>query len=135
MLTDDIMLQPDQNCWRIERAHRARVIVDADDYFKAARSAMLKAKTQILLVGWDFDARIRFGGDVDDGGPVRMGEFLSWLVRRTPGLNIYILRWDTGAIKTLFHASTLLRIAHWIRDPQIHLRLDSHHPPAGSLHQ
>lgn len=131
------MLEPGRNCWRIERATRATVIVDADDYFKAARAAMLKAKRQILLVGWDFDARIRLNenGENGDGGPHEVGAFFSWLVDRTPELHIHILRWDTGAIKTLFHASTLLRLAKWIRDPHIHLRLDSHHPPAGSHHQ
>lgn len=129
------MLKPGHNCWRIDRATRATVIVDADDYFRAARAAMLKATKQIVLVGWDFDARIRFGGDDDDGGPDRVGSFVSWLVRRTPGLHVHILRWDTGAVKTLFHGQTLLRIAKWIRDPQVHLRLDGHHPPAGSHHQ
>lgn len=131
------MLDLGRNCWRIERATQARVIVDADDYFKAARAAMLKAKKQILLVGWDFDARIRLGEDAPDGddGPQEVGAFFSWLVKRTPGLQIYILRWDTGAIKTLFHGRTLLRLAKWIRDPGIHLRLDAHHPPAGSHHQ
>lgn len=132
---DQTLLDPDRNCWRIEHARRAKVIIDADDYFKAARAAMLKARKQILLVGWDFDARIRFGDGENDGAPVRVGAFLSWLVKRTPGLNIYILRWDTGAIKTLFHGRTLLRIAKWIKDPQIHVRLDGHHPPAGSHHQ
>jgi phosphatidylserine/phosphatidylglycerophosphate/cardiolipin synthase-like enzyme len=135
MDTTTSLLEPDRNCWRIERAARAAVIIDADDYFKAARATMMNAKKQILLVGWDFDARIRFGGDTEDGGPERVGAFLSWLVRRTPGLQVHILRWDTGAIKTLFHGQTLLRIARWIKDPQIHLRLDGHHPPAGSHHQ
>ncbi|MGO4167826.1 phospholipase D-like domain-containing protein [Novosphingobium sp. YAF33] len=135
MDTPDTLLEPGRNCWRIEHATRAAVIVDADDYFKAARAAMLRAKKQILLVGWDFDARIRFGGDKDDGGPDQVGAFLSWLVRRTPGLQVHILRWDTGAIKTLFHGQTLLRIAQWIKDPQIHMRLDGHHPPTGSHHQ
>ncbi|WP_157098809.1 phospholipase D-like domain-containing protein [Novosphingobium rosa] len=134
MMTEPL-LETGRNCWRIAPAARASVIVDADDYFRAARAAMLKAQKQILLVGWDFDARIRFGGDVEDGAPIRVGEFLSWLVRRTPGLHIHILRWDTGAIKTLFHARTLLRIAKWLRDPNIHFRLDAHHPPAGSHHQ
>lgn len=46
--------------WRVEQATRAAVIVDADDYFTALRSAMLKAQKRILLVGWDFDARINF---------------------------------------------------------------------------
>lgn len=129
------MLEPGRNCWRIERATRATVIVDADDYFEAARAAMLKAKKQILLVGWDFDARIRLGDASSDDGPEQVGALLSWLVHRTPSLNVHILRWDTGAIKTLFHAQTLLRIAKWVGEPRIQLRLDHHHPPAGSHHQ
>jgi phosphatidylserine/phosphatidylglycerophosphate/cardiolipin synthase-like enzyme len=134
-MNDEQMLKPDHNCWRIETATRATVIVDADDYFKAARAAMMNARKQIMLVGWDFDARIRFGGDVDDGGPVHVGAFISWLVERTPGLQVYILRWDTGAIRTLLHGQTLVRMARWLANPQVHLRLDAHHPPAGSHHQ
>jgi len=135
MTTGKTMLELGRNCWRLEHAARATVIVDADDYFKAARAAMLKAKRQILLVGWDFDARIRLGEDGTDDGPHEVGAFFSWLVKRTPGLQIHILRWDTGAIRSLLHGRTLLRLAKWIRDPQIHLRLDAHHPPAGSHHQ
>ncbi len=55
-------------------------------------------------------------------------------MKRRPGLHVHILRWDTGALKTLFHGRTLLTILRWIRDPQIHLKLDSHHPLAGSHH-
>ena len=33
-------------------------IVDAADYFRLARQAMLKARSQILMIGWDFDTRI-----------------------------------------------------------------------------
>jgi hypothetical protein len=47
-----------QAYWRVEKATRAALIVDADEYFEAARAAMLKAKRRIILVGWDFDARI-----------------------------------------------------------------------------
>ena len=49
---------PPATRWRSERATRAAVVIDADDYFRAARQAMLNARHQILLVGWDFDARI-----------------------------------------------------------------------------
>jgi phosphatidylserine/phosphatidylglycerophosphate/cardiolipin synthase-like enzyme len=129
------LLTPGQTCWRIETARQAAVIIDADAYFQAARAAMLKARRQILLVGWDFDARIPLGRPGADGGPAQVGAFLSWLVKRTPGLQVHILRWDTGAIKTLLHGRTLLRLARWATDPQIHMRLDSHHPPAGSHHQ
>lgn len=135
MATEPHALTPGRNCWRIEQASRAAVIVDADNYFRAARAAMCNAKHQILLVGWDFDARIRFADPDEDDGPAEIGAFLSWLVRRTPGLHVHILRWDTGAIKTLFHGRTLWRLSKWLTDPQIHMRLDGHHPPAGSHHQ
>jgi len=120
--------------WRTEIATRASVIVDADAYFTAARSAMLKAEKRIILVGWDFDARIRFG-NLEEEGPPTVGAFISWLVKRRPGLQVHILRWDVGALKTLLHGRTLLTILRWIRDPQIHLKLDGHHPVAASHHQ
>ncbi|MBE7182791.1 MAG: phospholipase [Methylobacterium mesophilicum] len=121
--------------WRVERATRASVIVDADDYFTHLRSAMLKARRRILLIGWDFDARIDFGDGGSDGGPLTVGPFISWLVKQHPGLNVHILRWDTGALKMLFHPRTLLTTLRWMRDPQIFLKLDGHHPLAGSHHQ
>lgn len=121
--------------WRTAPASRATVIIDADEYFRAARSAMLKARRRILLIGWDFDARIQFAGEGQDEGPPTVGSFISWLVKRSPQLEINILRWDTGALKTLFHGRTLFTILRWMRDRQIHLKLDAHHPVAGSHHQ
>ncbi len=46
------MLEPDRNVWRIERANRLSVIVDADRYFGVAREAFAAAKKRIMLVGW-----------------------------------------------------------------------------------
>jgi phosphatidylserine/phosphatidylglycerophosphate/cardiolipin synthase-like enzyme len=135
-MVDPPLLAPGRNCWCIVNATRATVIVDADGYFRAARHAMLNATEQILLVGWDFDARFRFKDEgCDDGGPEEVGAFISWLTTRTPGLQVHILRWDTGAIKTVFHGRTLLRIYKWAKDEQVHLRFDTNHPFGGSHHQ
>jgi len=128
-------MAPSDHFWRVEMASRAAVIVDADDYFTHLRSAMLKARRRIIMVGWDFDARIKFAEEARDGGPDTIGKFISWLVKQRPGLDVHILRWDTGALKTVFHGRTLLTILRWIRDPQVHLKLDGHHPIAGSHHQ
>jgi phosphatidylserine/phosphatidylglycerophosphate/cardiolipin synthase-like enzyme len=111
---DDLAAGPGETCWRIERATRAAVIIDAEDYFRAAREAMLKAKKQILLVGWDFDARIRLTYEGEDEAPETVGAFISWLVERTPELEVYLLRWDIGAIKTFFRPRTLVTTLAWM---------------------
>ena len=130
----DPLFQAGRNCWRVERATRASIIVDAADYFTAARAAMLKARHRIMLVGWDFDARIELG-DGAEGGPKTVGEFVIWLVDRTPGLEVYLLRWDLGALKMLWQGSTIFTLFKWMRHPRIHTRLDGAHPVGASHHQ
>src|SRR3546814_9241938 len=64
-----------EDCWRIARALKASVIVDADAYFRHARAAMMKAKRRIMLIGWDFDAAITLirEDEASDGGPTEIG--------------------------------------------------------------
>ena len=129
--------KPGKDCWRIERANAASVIVDAEEYFRHARAAMLKAQKRIMLIGWDFDARITLlrQDEVEDGAPIVIGDFISWLVEQRPDLHIYLLRWDMGAIKSLFRGSTIVTLLKWMRHPRITVKLDAHHPPAASHHQ
>jgi phosphatidylserine/phosphatidylglycerophosphate/cardiolipin synthase-like enzyme len=128
-------LEPLRNCWRIERADHATVIIDADDYFLRARQAMLAAEHQLLLVGWDFDARIKLVHDDEDAAPAKVGALISWLIRRRRSLQIYLLRWDTGAVKSLFRGKAILTLVSWMREQRIHLKLDGHHPLAAAHHQ
>jgi hypothetical protein len=51
---------PDDTCWKIAEADRLAVIIDAAEYFRRAKEAMLQAQSRIMLVGWDFDTRIKF---------------------------------------------------------------------------
>ena len=130
------LLRQGENCWRIARADRAAVIVDADEYFRVARAAMLTAKRRIMLVGWDFDARIRLGrADENDDAPEQLGDFILWLVKRRPELEIFLLRWDLGAVNTLFRGTTILTLARWMWHKRITARLDSAHPAGASHHQ
>ncbi len=122
--------------WRRARATQMSVIVDADDYFRNARAAMLKAQRRIMLIGWDFDARIELTDQArEDGEPRRVGDFIYWLIERNPQLEVYLLRWDVGALKTLMRGSNIAMILRWMRHPRIHTRLDGFHPPAASHHQ
>jgi phosphatidylserine/phosphatidylglycerophosphate/cardiolipin synthase-like enzyme len=122
--------------WRVAKAIRMSVLIDADDYFKNARLAMLKAQRRIMLIGWDFDARIHLVETKrETGEPASVGDFIYWLVERNPDLEIFLLRWDVGAIKTLVRGSNIFTLARWMRHPRIHTKLDSFHPAGGSHHQ
>ena len=125
-----------EHFWRTASATQMSVIVDADAYFSSARSAMLKARRRIMLVGWDFDARIELvDGDRLPDEPATVGSFIYWLVERTPELEVFLLRWDVGALKTFLRGSNIATIAKWMRHPRIHTRLDGFHPVGASHHQ
>jgi phosphatidylserine/phosphatidylglycerophosphate/cardiolipin synthase-like enzyme len=129
------LLRRGENCWRIEHADRAAVIVDADDYFQIARAAMLAARHRIMLIGWDFDARIHLGPGGQDEAPTKLGDFILWLVKQRPELQVYLLRWDLGALKTVFRGSTPLTLIRWMWHRRIHTKLDGAHPAGASHHQ
>ena len=130
-ITENSELRTGENCWRIARASKVSVIVDAADYFAAAREAMLAAEHRIMLIGWDFDARIKLRPDEE----IKLGDFVISLVKRRPALEIYLLRWDMGALKTVFRGTTILTLARWMLHKRIHTKLDSRHPTGGSHHQ
>lgn len=122
--------------WRLASASRMSVIVDADDYFRHARSAMLKARRRIMLIGWDFDARIQLVDEPRlENEPAQVGDFLLWLVKRNPDLEVYLLRWDVGAFKTLLKWANLHTLVRWMHHPRIHTKLDGFHPTGASHHQ
>ncbi|MES2291112.1 MAG: phospholipase D-like domain-containing protein [Pseudomonadota bacterium] len=122
--------------WRAARADKASVIVDAEDYFRCARAAMLKARKRIMLIGWDFDARVQLVHETDDtAAPTTVGDLIYWLVEREPALEVYLLRWDLGALKSLFRGKTAFTVAKWMMHPRIRVKLDGHHPAGASHHQ
>jgi phospholipase D1/2 len=132
----DRILVPGRTCWRIERAERLAVIVDAADYFAAVKSSILKAERSVLLIGWDFDTRIELDPDERKlDGPSRLGRFLNWVVEQRPELEIRVLKWDLGIVETFGRGSTPLFILDWITNERIHFRLDGAHPLASAHHQ
>src|SRR3546814_287608 len=86
-----------RNCWRIERADKARMIVDAADYYALLERLMADAKERILLIGWDFDPRIALKPDKDGKGEP-LGEYMLRLEHEQPDRDIDILRWNFGEI-------------------------------------
>lgn len=130
------LLQPGRNCWRVEKADRAALIVDAAGYYRCARQAMLQARHQIILIGWDVDTRVILDEKKGaSGAPVALGPLLSWLSRRRPDLRIYILIWDEGLLSVPGRGTTLFRLVRWALNRKIKVKWDSSHPLEASHHQ
>ena len=130
------LLEPGRNCWRVENAGRASLIVDAADYYRLAFEAILEAKSQILLIGWDVDTRVRLiDGKHPSGAPTGLGPLLTWLAKRRPELSIHILCWDEGLLHLPGRGTTLLRMIRWSFSRRVNLKWDSQHPLEGSHHQ
>lgn len=113
------------------------VIIDAADYFIHLKAAILRARHSILLIGWDFDARIQLdrSGSAPASVPNRIGELLDHAVRRNPALRVYVLRWDLAFLKMPFRGTTPFFLLEWLGGHRLHFHLDWHHPPGGCHHQ
>lgn len=119
------LFTPTHNCWKVAHAESATILVDGENYFRAVRGSMALAKQRIMLLGWDFDTRIKMCDTQNDtDGPLELGTYIDWLIERNPDLHVYILRWDTGAIKALFRGTTILTVFRWFLHPRIHLKLN-----------
>jgi phosphatidylserine/phosphatidylglycerophosphate/cardiolipin synthase-like enzyme len=129
------ILDPGRNCWCIAQSERAAVLIDADSYFQHLEQAFIRARRSILIVGWDFDARIRLRpGDEGREAPT-LAELLPSLAEENPHLEIRILVWDFSVLFTPGTPFPLLLGANWQEHPRIQMRLDSEHPLNASHHQ
>jgi phosphatidylserine/phosphatidylglycerophosphate/cardiolipin synthase-like enzyme/uncharacterized membrane protein YdjX (TVP38/TMEM64 family) len=131
-------LQPKHNVWRIERANRAAVLIDAAAFFEAVRGACLKAERSIVVVGWDIDSRTRLvgaDGKPADGLSSNFADFLSDLVRTRPDLHVHLLLWDYSLLYA-GERELLPRLSLGWRTPErVTLCIDDSVPFGSSQHQ
>lgn len=131
-----------RSVWRFVKATKAHVVIDAADYFDLMQEAMLGARQQILMIGWDFDTRIRLGQGRRwwnlprrSRFPSRLGAFVVWLARRRKSLEIRILKWNFGALKFIFRGTMAVDLFRWWRQRRIDFKFDTAHPLGCSHHQ
>jgi phosphatidylserine/phosphatidylglycerophosphate/cardiolipin synthase-like enzyme len=130
------IFKPGKNCWRVEHADRSAVLIDGENYFRAVRKSLAQAKQRIMLLGWDFDERVEMHDTIDQPeGPLRIGDYFDWLLKKNRDLDIYLLRWDTGALKSFLRVNGLLTLIRWYLHPRVHFKLDAHHPVGAAHHQ
>jgi phosphatidylserine/phosphatidylglycerophosphate/cardiolipin synthase-like enzyme len=127
------VLHPGRNCALIAHATRARVLVDGEDYYRNLADVLAKATRSILIVGWDFDGRIRLRPE--DPHCLSLGEVLRDLVERNPELHVSILIWSVAVAHAPSKPNELLLTSEWARHPRISFRLDTAHPIYAAHHQ
>lgn len=88
------MLEEGRNCGRLLTADRCAVLIDGKAYFDALDEALELAQQQVLVVGWDFDSRLRLHPDRPLSEQPTLGERFAALTERRPGLAIHVLTWD-----------------------------------------
>jgi phosphatidylserine/phosphatidylglycerophosphate/cardiolipin synthase-like enzyme/uncharacterized membrane protein YdjX (TVP38/TMEM64 family) len=133
-----VILIPNRNVWRVERAERAAVLIDAASYFGALREALLKARSTVFIVGWDLDSRtplVGESGKAQDGYPEGFVDFLTALVNERPHLNVHLLVWDYSVLYALEREPFPTVSLRWRTPRRIHYCLDDDLPAGASHHQ
>jgi phosphatidylserine/phosphatidylglycerophosphate/cardiolipin synthase-like enzyme/uncharacterized membrane protein YdjX (TVP38/TMEM64 family) len=131
----EIILRESRNCWKIAHASRTKFFVDGAAYFSALADAFEQAQESILILGWDFDSRIRLKyaeGRLDEFPP--LSRYLNSLAARRRRLHIHILVWDFAMIFALDRETTPFFGQDWHRHPRVHFRMDGSHPVGASHH-
>jgi phospholipase D1/2 len=137
-LRGQTILRPGHNVWRVERAARAAVLIDAAAYFDAVRRALAKAERRVFILGWDMHSQTRLvgeKGEPDDGLPAQFGDFLGALVKARPKLEIYLLAWDFAFLYATEREFLPRLKLGWSTPPNVHFELDNAVPLGSSQHQ
>jgi phospholipase D1/2 len=132
--TRSSVLRPGHNCWRLEPADRAAFLIDGEAYFRAFREVAGQAERSIMILGWDFDSRIRMmSDDESDGFPPHLGDFLQALLARRRQLHVYVLIWDFHVVYAFEREWWPLSAVRAHR--RLHFHTDGSHPVGASHHQ
>jgi phospholipase D1/2 len=132
------ILQPNRNIWRLARADRAAVLIDAGRYFGAVREALLKARSTVFIVGWDLDSRTRLVDEsckADDGYPEGLIDFLSALVERRRELVVHVLVWDFSVLYAMERELLPAFALRWRTPRRLRYCLDDGLPFGAAHHQ
>jgi phospholipase D1/2 len=133
-----VILTPNRNIWRLERARRVAVLIDGANYFGALRQALLNARSTVFIIGWDLDSRTRLvdeSGHANDGYPEGFVDLLTALVNERPELTVHLLVWDFSVLYALEREPFPTVSLGWRTPRRIRFCLDEDLPPGASHHQ
>lgn len=128
-------LLTNETCWKVAALEHARVLVDADEYYRAFCTVAPTARRQLCLLGWQFDSLAQLLPS--EGAPprTRFLPFLNRLCESAPQLRVFIGVWDYSVVYAIerewFQRWKFEHRAH----PRVEFRLLRHPQPGGAHHQ
>jgi len=126
-----------ENCWRQSHATRGAFIIEAADYYRFFRKAVLNAQKQVQMLAWDLMEDVRLIRDeaAEDGYPAELADFLYKVVEEKPDLEIRILLWDYSMLYVA--EREWLPLSRWRKQPhpRIIVKEDSKISMGASHHQ
>ncbi len=130
--------KPGYNCWRVESANYASVLVDCANYYRDLHESICKAKKSIFMLGWDIDSRIsllRGEAAQQSQCPVNLYELLQKKAQQNPAMQIYLNKWDYSLI--FIAEREPLPALKWKNQPSenIHFCVDGSIPLGACHHQ
>jgi phospholipase D1/2 len=135
---NDSILKTGHNCWRVEVATHASMIIDCADYYRALHQAIGKARRSVFVLGWDIDSRIELlrGEEARNAAyPYHLFDLIQWKVRQNPEVMVYLNRWDYS-LYLAAEREGLSKIRWRLRSPpNVHYCLDDVIPVGACHHQ
>jgi len=130
------ILDPGRNVWRTARATRVAVLIDAEEYFAAFAAAVERARSSVMIVGWDFNGATELWHGKRAGGlPSRLEGFLRGALERRRSLHVHVLDWDFPMLYAIEREILPSYRFAWRMPRRFHFRLDPCHPIGGAHHQ
>jgi phosphatidylserine/phosphatidylglycerophosphate/cardiolipin synthase-like enzyme/uncharacterized membrane protein YdjX (TVP38/TMEM64 family) len=127
------ILREGKNCWKLAHADRVKFLIDGAAYFAALADALERAEESILIVGWDFDSRVKLRPNAKHSRD--LGRFLKSLVWRKRRLRLNVLIWNFAAIyAALQRDSPPMLSVGWGKHSRIRFEMDANHPLGASHH-
>jgi phospholipase D1/2 len=132
----ETILRENRNCWKITKGSRLKFLIDGSAYFSALADALAQARESILILGWDFDSRVRLKYADELTSPLpTLGNFLNLLAAQRRTLHVHILVWDFAMIFALDRETIPFFGVDWRRHRRVHFHMDGNHPVGGSHHE
>jgi phospholipase D1/2 len=131
------VLEVGHNTWKVAQPEASGILVDSAAYYRAFYEAALRARTSIILSGWQFDRGVPLlrGEEAPPGAEVRLLKFLNDLCEQKPELEVYILAWDFHVVFSLEREWMQTLYFEYATNERLHFRFDDTQAAQGAHHQ